>query len=45
VEYATGRDFEDLFDARVLANYLDDPSASGAGGFPLVMTTSTSRRS
>ena len=35
VEYATGADFEDLFDAWVLANYLDDPSTSGAGGFPL----------
>jgi len=35
VEYATGADFEDLFDSWILANYLDDPSASGTGGFPL----------
>ncbi len=35
VEYATGASFNDLFDAWMLANYLDDPSKSGAGGFPL----------
>jgi hypothetical protein len=35
VEATTGASFNDLFDAWILANYLDDPSLSGAGGFPL----------
>ncbi|HET9476041.1 MAG TPA: hypothetical protein VFP63_00990, partial [Dehalococcoidia bacterium] len=35
VESATGAEFDDLFDSWLLANYLDDPSEAGAGGFPL----------
>ncbi len=35
VEYATGASFNDLFDAWMLANYVDAPSLSGAGGFPI----------
>lgn len=35
VENTTGAEFDDLFDAWLLANYFDDPSMSGAGGFPL----------
>lgn len=35
VEAATGEDFEELFDAWMLANYVDDPGLSGAGGFPI----------
>ncbi len=35
VESATGAEFNDLFDAWLLANYLDDPAEAGAGGFPL----------
>jgi hypothetical protein len=35
VENTTGADFEDLYDAWILANYLDMPSESGAGGYPI----------
>jgi hypothetical protein len=35
VEAATGENFNDLFDAWMVANYLDDPSRTGAGGFPI----------
>jgi hypothetical protein len=35
VEAATGADFNDLFDAWMVANYLDDPGQDGAGGFPI----------
>jgi len=35
VEAATGEDFDELFDAWILANYLDDPSRSAPSGFPL----------
>jgi len=35
VEAATGANFNDLFDAWMVANYLDDPSQDGAGGFPI----------
>ena len=35
VENVTGAEFNDLFDAWLLANYFDDPSQTGAGGFPL----------
>jgi hypothetical protein len=35
VEAATGDNFNDLFDAWIVANYLDDPSKTGAGGFPV----------
>ena len=35
VETATGKNFNELYDAWILANYIDDPSLSGAGGFPL----------
>ncbi len=35
VEAVTGVDFDDLYDAWIMANYLDDPALSGAGGFPL----------
>jgi hypothetical protein len=35
VEAVTGANFNDLFDAWMVANYLDDPSQNGAGGFPI----------
>ena len=35
VEAMTGEEFNVLFDAWILANLRDDPSLSGAGGFPL----------
>ena len=35
VEDATGAHFNDLYDAWIVANYLDDPSQTGAGGFPI----------
>lgn len=35
VEAATGANFNDLYDTWIVANYLDDPSQSGAGGFPV----------
>ncbi len=35
VENSTGAVFNDLYDAWIVANYLDDPSQSGAGGFPI----------
>lgn len=35
VEAQTGEEFNDLFDAWILANLVDDPSLDGAGGFPL----------
>lgn len=35
VEAATAANFNDLFDAWMLANYLDEPGAEGPGGFPI----------
>lgn len=35
VEASTGANFNDLFDAWMVANYLDDPVRTGAGGFPI----------
>jgi hypothetical protein len=35
VEAATGESFDELFDAWLLANYVDDPSLYGAGGHPI----------
>lgn len=35
IEAQTEAGFSDLYDAWILANYLDDPSLAGAGGFPL----------
>ncbi len=35
VEAASGADFNELYDAWILANYIDDPSLVGAGGNPL----------
>ncbi len=35
MEAATGANFNDLFDAWMVANYLYDPSRTGAGGFPI----------
>jgi Immune inhibitor A peptidase M6 len=35
VENATGAAFNDLYDAWMVANYLDDPAQEGAGGFPI----------
>ena len=35
VEAATGESFNDLYDAWILANYVDDPTLAGAGGFPI----------
>jgi hypothetical protein len=35
VEAATGAVFNNLYDAWIVANYLDDPSQTGAGGFPI----------
>ena len=35
IETATGAAFNDLYDAWILANYMDDPSLVGAGGYPL----------
>jgi hypothetical protein len=35
VEAVTDADMNDLYDAWILANYLDDPSLAGAGGYPL----------
>jgi hypothetical protein len=35
VEAATGAAFNDLYDAWMVANYLDDPSQDGAGSFPI----------
>lgn len=35
VEAITSASFNDLFDAWMVANYLDDPSQSGPGGFPI----------
>jgi hypothetical protein len=35
VEAATSASFNDLFDAWMVANYLDDPSQTGAGDFPI----------
>lgn len=35
VEAATGASFNDLYDAWILANYVDDPGRAGAGGFPI----------
>lgn len=35
VENVTGASFNDLYDAWIVANYLDDPSQGGAGGFPI----------
>lgn len=35
VEAASGADFNELYDAWILANYLDDPALSGAGGWPI----------
>jgi hypothetical protein len=35
VENATGAVFNDLYDAWIVANYLDNPSQTGAGGFPI----------
>ncbi|HET7009741.1 MAG TPA: hypothetical protein VFI11_03105 [Anaerolineales bacterium] len=35
VESATGAVFNELFDSWVVANYLDDPGQTGAGGFPI----------
>jgi hypothetical protein len=35
IEAQTGAEFDDLFDAWILANLEDDPSLTGAGGFPL----------
>lgn len=35
IEAQTGASMEDLYDAWILANYLDNPGLMGAGGFPL----------
>jgi hypothetical protein len=35
VEDATGANFNDLFDAWMLANYLDEPGSTGPGGLPI----------
>jgi hypothetical protein len=35
VEAATGAVFNNLYDSWIVANYLDDPSQTGAGGFPI----------
>ena len=35
VEAATGASFNDLYDSWIVANYLDNPSQTGAGGFPI----------
>jgi hypothetical protein len=35
IEAQSGASMSDLYDAWILANYLDDPSLPGAGGFPL----------
>ena len=35
IELLTGASMNDLYDAWILANYLDDTSLAGAGGFPL----------
>jgi hypothetical protein len=35
VENATGAAFNDLYDAWIVANYMDDSSQNGAGGFPI----------
>ncbi|MEE9615420.1 MAG: hypothetical protein V3T90_00225 [Anaerolineae bacterium] len=35
IETQTGASLNDLYDAWILANYLDDPTLAGAGGFPL----------
>ena len=35
IEAATGAEFNDLFDAWMLANYIDDPGELGAGDFPI----------
>jgi hypothetical protein len=35
VEAATGANFNDLYDAWIVANYLDDSSQTGAGDFPI----------
>lgn len=35
VEAATGASFNDLYDAWIVANYLDDSAENGAGGFPI----------
>lgn len=35
VEAQTGADFEDLFDAWILANYVDRPELAATGGLPL----------
>jgi hypothetical protein len=35
IELLTGASMDDLYDAWILANYLDDPGLTGAGGFPL----------
>lgn len=35
IEAQTGANLNDLFDAWILANYLDDPGLTGAGGFPI----------
>jgi len=35
IEARTGASMNDLYDAWILANYLDDPALAGAGGFPL----------
>ena len=35
IEAQTGASMNDLYDAWILANYIDDPSLEGAGSFPL----------
>ena len=35
VENATGAVFNELYDTWIVANYLDDPSQTGAGGYPI----------
>ncbi len=35
VETATGANFDSLYDAWILANYLDEPGLPGAGGYPI----------
>ena len=35
VQNATGANFSDLYDSWIVANYLDDPAQTGAGGFPI----------
>ena len=35
VEAATGASFNDLYDAWILANYLDDPGQGAPGGYPI----------